>query len=161
MLGWRGLLRPQLENFAAALASLLNPSSILPFPGFFLPHRYALQSAHFHKMSFCVGLFFPFSRSFSVSLVKWNLTLREGGSLFLCLCITQNWRQTAGLRGAAVWLTLCLQQAWCLAVVRAEFHFPSSIPATFAIHSYYQAMKPRWVSNDRFLAQAGDLPLGQ
>lgn len=152
------LERSAQTSFAAALASLLSISSILPFPGFFLPHSYAFQSPHFCEMAFCVGLFFPFS-PFSVSLVKWNLTLREGGSLFLCLFITQNWRQTAGLRRGAVCLTLSLWQAWCLAVVRAQFHVPSFSPATFALHSYYQAVKPRWVSSDRFLAQAGDLPL--
>lgn len=152
------LERSAQTSFAAALASLLSISSILPFPGFFLPHSYALQSPHFCEMAFCVGLFFPFS-PFSVSLVKWNLTFREGGSLFLCLFITQNWRQTAGLRQGAVCLTLSLWQAWCLAVVRAQFHVPSFSPATFALHSYYQAVKPRWVSSDRFLAQAGDLPL--
>lgn len=84
------LERSAQANFAAALASLLSTSSILPFPGFFLPHSYALQSPHFCEMAFCVGLFFPFS-PLSVSLVKWNLTLRERGSLFLCLFITQNW----------------------------------------------------------------------
>lgn len=77
------------------------------------------------------------------------------------MSLTQNWRQTAGLRGEAVWLTLSWWQAWCLAVVWAEFHVPSSSPATFASHSYYQAMKRRWVSSDRFLAQAAHLPLGQ
>lgn len=136
------LERSAQANFAAALASLLSTSSILPFPGFFLPHSCALQSAHCHKMAFCVGLFFLFS-PFSVSLVKWNLTLREGGSLFLCVCVTQKRRQAVGLRGAAVWLTLSLRQARCLAVVPAEFHVPSFSPATFANHSYYQAMKPR------------------
>lgn len=62
--------------------------------------------------------------------------------------------------GVGVWLTLFLQQEWCLAVVCAEFPVPSSNPATFAIRSYNQAMKPRWVSSDRFPAQAGDLLFG-
>lgn len=122
------LERSAQANFAAALASLLSTSSILPFLGFFLPHSYVLQSAHFHKMAFCVELTFRFS-PFSVSLVKWNLTLIEGGSLFLCLCIIQKRRQAVGLRGAAVWSpSPCHRHgAWLQCQLSSMFH-PSALP---------------------------------
>lgn len=58
----------------------------------------------------------------------------------------------SGAEGGSSLVSLSLSQAWCLAVVPAEFYVPSFSPATFAIHSYYQAVKPRWVSSDRFLA---------
>lgn len=119
------LERSAQANFAAALASLLSPSSILPFPGFFVQHSYALQSAHFHMMVFYVGLFFLFS-PFRLSLVKWN----EGGSLFLCLCITQNWRQTVGLRGQLSGSSSSCSRHSCSEVLEI---LPTSGQAAFAV----------------------------